>query len=65
MKFIDEHRSERALQGETSDGISFIYYPESNRGIWYQYQDRTVGVGILGEPALQVLSEIAGLGKKS
>lgn len=57
--FIDEHLSETALQGETSDGISFVYYPTSNRGIWYQYQNRLRGVGLLGETSLRVLSEIA------
>jgi hypothetical protein len=31
--FIDEHQSERALQSETSDGISFVYYPTTNRGV--------------------------------
>lgn len=58
-RFIDEHLSETALQGETSDGISFVYYPTSNRGIWYQYQNRLRGVGLLGETSLRVLSEIA------
>lgn len=57
--FIDEHLSETALQGETSDGISFVYYPTSNRGILYQYQNRLRGVGLLGETSLRVLSEIA------
>jgi hypothetical protein len=63
--FIDEHQSERALQGETSDGISFVYYPKTNRGIWYQYQTSLRGVGLLGETSLRVLSEIAGQGNKS
>ena len=63
--FIDEHQSERALQGETLDGIDFVYYPKSNRGIWYQYQNRLVGVGLLGETSLRVLSEISGQEKKT
>ena len=61
--FIDEHLGETALQGETSDGISFVYYPTSNRGIWYQYQNSLRGVGLLGETSLRVLSEIAKQGK--
>ena len=63
--FIAEHGSESALQGETSDGITFVYYPKSNRGIWYQYKNRLVGVGLLGQTSLRVLSEIAGPGEKS
>jgi hypothetical protein len=63
--FIDEHQSERALQGETSDGISFVYYQKTNRGIWYQYQNSLRGVGLLGETSLRVLSEIVGQGNRS
>ena len=63
--FIAEHQSERALQGETLDGIDFVYYPKSNRGIWYQYQNRLVGVGLLGEASLRELSEISGQEKKT
>jgi hypothetical protein len=63
--FIDEHQSERALQGETSDGISFVCYPTTNRGVWYQYQNSLRGVGLLGEKSLRALSEIAGQGNKS
>ena len=56
--FINEHQKERALQGETSDGISFVYYPETNLGIWYQYQNGLRGVGLLSERNLRMLSEI-------
>jgi hypothetical protein len=56
--FIDEHQTEPALQGETSDGISFVYYPNTNRGIWYQYQNSLRGVGLLSERNLRLLSEI-------
>ena len=58
-KFIDEHQAELAVRGETSDGISFVYYPQSNRGIWYAYKEkRVVGVGLLGETNLKGLPQI-------
>ena len=57
--FVDEHRSESAIRGETSDGIAFVYYPRSNRGMWYKYAGSMVqGVGLLGENSLKALSEI-------
>src|SRR6516165_5267406 len=31
-KFIQEHDHEKAVRGETSDGISFVYYPRANQG---------------------------------
>jgi hypothetical protein len=58
--FIEEHPSERAFCGETFDGIHFVYYPRSNRGIWYQESAGTlVGIGLIGEASLKALSEIA------
>ena len=58
-KFIDEHRSASAVRGETSDCIAFVYYPRSNRGMWYEYAGSMVqGVGLLGETSLKALSEI-------
>ena len=33
-RFIEEHHSETAVRGETSDGIAFVYYPRTNRGMW-------------------------------
>jgi hypothetical protein len=58
-KFIDEHQAEPAVRGETSDGISFVYYPQFNRGFWYAYKEkRLVGVGLLGETNLKALSQI-------
>jgi hypothetical protein len=59
-RFIEEHCSERAVRGETSDGIAFVYYPQSNRGVWYQYAGagNLVGVGLLGETSRKALSEI-------
>jgi len=57
-QFIEEHRSERALRGETSDGISFVYYPQSAKGIWYQYTGKLPSVGRLGPTSLKLLAEI-------
>lgn len=57
-EFVEEHRHERPLHGETSDGYSFIYYPRTNKGIWYQHAGSLVGVGPLGDRGLQTLSEI-------
>jgi hypothetical protein len=57
--FIDEHRSETAVRGETSDGIAFVYYPRSNRGMWCLRAGGTVeGVGLLGESDLKAVSEL-------
>jgi len=56
--FIEEHSSEPAVRGETSDGYAFVYYPRSNRGIWYEYTGKAFAVGLLGPTSLNVLSEI-------
>ena len=58
-KFIQEHDHEKAVRGETSDGISFVYYPRANQGIWYITKDDSVSVGLLGPAILKALSEIA------
>jgi hypothetical protein len=57
-QFIEEHRSETAVRGETSDGASFLYYPRSNRGIWYMYVGERLSVGLLGKNSLTALSEL-------
>ena len=57
-QFIEEHHAEPAVRGETSDGYAFIYYPRSNRGIWYEYTGKAFAVGLLGPTSLNVLSEI-------
>lgn len=58
QKFITDHPLEEALQGEVEDGIAFIYYPITRRGIWYQFSGGVKGVGPLAERSLQALSEI-------
>jgi len=62
-QFIEEHRSERALRGEASDRICFIYYPASAKGLWYQYVGKLPSVGLLGPTSVKTLAEIvAGMG---
>ncbi|CAN5772421.1 hypothetical protein BH09VER1_BH09VER1_46180 [soil metagenome] len=59
--FIHEHRAELALQGRTMDGYSFVYFPMSRKGIWYEYRnDKCHGVGLLGQGGLRALAEITG-----
>jgi hypothetical protein len=58
-QFIEEHRSETAVRGETSDGIAFVYYPRTNRGIWYMYTGKRLSVGQLGTNSLKALSELS------
>jgi hypothetical protein len=41
-----------------SDGIAFVYYPQTNRGIWYERTDKALGVGMLGPNELKALAEI-------
>ena len=57
-QFIEQHRSERAVRGETSDAISFVYFPGPNRGIWYEHTGKALGVGLLGQNELRAVSEI-------
>ena len=57
-RFIEEHKSERAYRGETSDGISFVYYPKANNGIWYTFTGKLASVGRLGGNSLKALAEI-------
>ena len=57
-QFIEEHSSETAVRGETSDGIAFVYYPRSNRGMWYMYTGKRLSVGQLGTNSLKALSEL-------
>jgi hypothetical protein len=57
-KFFQEHGSEQAVRGETHDHISFVYYPRSNRGMWYYFEETGVSIGLLGTTSLKALSEI-------
>ena len=57
-QFVEEHKAEPAVRGETFERIGFVYYPRSNRGIWYQRIGEAYAVGLLDKTALKVLSEI-------
>jgi hypothetical protein len=57
-KFIDDHSAEPVVRGEASEGISFVYYPQSKSGVWYRYIDKAPAVGLLGQTDLKLLSEI-------
>ena len=57
-KFIEEHSAEPVVRGEASEGISFVYYPQSKSGVWYRYIDNAPAVGLLGPTDLKLLSEI-------
>ena len=57
-RFIEEHKSERVYRGETSDGISFVYYPKADNGLWYTFAGKLPSVGRLGRNSLKVLAEI-------
>jgi hypothetical protein len=57
--FIEEHKAEPAFRGETFEGIGFVYYPRSNRGIWYRKITEAYAVGLLDENELKMLSEVA------
>jgi hypothetical protein len=57
-QFIEEHKSEQAFHGETSDGYAFVYYPDSKRGIWYENTGKAFAVGLLSERVLKALAEI-------
>jgi hypothetical protein len=58
-QFVEEHKAEPALRGETFEGIAFVYYPRSNRGIWYRKIGEAYAVGLLDENELKMLSEVA------
>ncbi|MBV9392034.1 MAG: hypothetical protein JOY96_09105 [Verrucomicrobia bacterium] len=58
-RFIDEHHSEQALRGETSDKVGFVYYPQSNRGMWFLHVGHKTDVGLLGTTSLKNLAEIS------
>jgi hypothetical protein len=57
-RFVEEHKTERAVRGETSDGASFIYYPQANQGIWYTQKEGSLSVGLLASRSLQALAEL-------
>jgi len=57
-KFIEDHRAESPVRGETADGFVFVYYPQSKSGIWYKYFGKSPAVGLLGPSQLRMISEV-------
>ena len=57
-QFVEEHKTEPAFRGEASEGIVFVYYPRSNRGIWRERIGEVYAVGLLNGTALKMLSEV-------
>jgi hypothetical protein len=58
-QFVEEHKAEPAVRGETFEGAGFVYYPRSNRGIWYEKIGEAYAMGLLNKSALSILSEVA------
>jgi hypothetical protein len=57
-KFIEKTPGGIRVRGERSDGFVFVYYPQSNCGIWYKYFGESLAVGLLGPSNLRMISEI-------
>jgi hypothetical protein len=57
-QFIEDHKDETAYRGETSDGYSFVFYPTSGRGMWYRFDTRLTGVGLISENAIKFLTQL-------
>ncbi len=59
MDFLAEHGSEVVVRGELPDHCTFIFFPKSNKGIWYKFSSTLEGVGMIGPQGLATLAEIA------
>ncbi len=57
-KFVADHTDERVVRGETFDGIAFIYYPKSRRGIWHSFQNDVRAAGVLSARAMDAIDGI-------
>jgi hypothetical protein len=57
--FLAEHGSEVVVRGELPDHCTFIYFPKSNRGIWYRFASSLEGIGMIGPLGLATLAELA------
>ena len=57
-ELIAEHEADRAVRGKTTVQMEFVYYPRSNRGVWFQRLTETYAVGLLDDITLKILSEI-------
>jgi hypothetical protein len=56
--FIEQNRAERAVRGETSDGVSFVYYPGPDRGLWFQTREGNRSIGMLSNKSRATLAAI-------
>jgi hypothetical protein len=54
---VEDHRDETAYRRETSDGHSFVFYPSAGRGIWYRFDTRLSGAGIISEKNVKLLTQ--------
>jgi len=57
--FVEGHNGETILRGEVPDGIGFVYYPKSNRGMWFKSGMTLEAVGLVSGRGLTVLGELA------
>jgi hypothetical protein len=57
-QFVEDHRDETAYRGETSDGSSFVFYPRTGRGMWYRFDRRLSGIGIISEKTMNFLTQL-------
>lgn len=58
-EFVAEHANELVVRGELPDGHAFIYFPKSNKGLWYKAASTLESVGIISGKNLSTLAEIA------
>jgi hypothetical protein len=57
-QFIEDHKDETAYRGETSDGISFVFYPQTGRGMWHRFDTRLIGVGLISGNGIKFLTQL-------
>lgn len=59
--FLAEHAGEAAVRGELPDHHAFIYFPKSDKGLWYESSGpgSLEAVGMLHGNGLKTLAEIA------
>lgn len=58
-EFLAEHANEVVIRGDLPDGHAFIFFPKSNKGLWYEATSSLESVGIINGKNLSTLAEIA------
>ena len=53
-QFVKDHGDETPYRGETSD----VFYPSTRRGMWYRFDTRLSGVGIISEKTINFLTQL-------